>query len=75
VIEPQFHNKFNRINMRTITFLIGIVALALLNGCMHGYIPPSGRADLTAISSSIMQESFAARPAAVFPASIATVRV
>ena len=61
--------------MRTITFLIGIAALALLSGCASTYIPPSGRADLTAISSSTMQESFAARPAAVFPASIATVRV
>lgn len=48
--------------------------MALLNGCAT-YIPPGGRADLTAISSSSMQESFSARPAATFPASIAAVRV
>src|SRR5437899_2025974 len=56
--------------------LIGIVACsaALLSGC-RTYIPPSGRANLTALSSPSMQESFAAKPAAGFPAGIATVRV
>lgn len=60
--------------MRISTFIIVLAGIALLSGCA-AYIPPSGRADLTAISSSTMQESFAARPAAVFPASIAAVRV
>ncbi|HWN94946.1 MAG TPA: hypothetical protein VNT99_07930, partial [Methylomirabilota bacterium] len=51
------------------------VASAFLIGCQTRYITPSGRADLSAISSSTMRESFAARPAAGFPAGIAAVRV
>ena len=54
--------------------MVAIGSMALFCGC-HTYIPPSGRADLGAISSSTMQESFSAKPAAVFPASIAAVRV
>jgi len=46
----------------------------MLSGCAS-YIPPSGRADFAAFSSSSMQESFAAKPAAGFPAGIAAVRV
>lgn len=61
--------------MRIQTLLIAVAGIALLSGCATSYIPPSGRADLAAISSSTMQESFSARPAAVFPASIAAVRV
>lgn len=60
--------------MNVQTILIALASLALWSGCAT-YIPPSGRADLTAIASSSMQESFAARPAAGFPASIAAVRV
>ncbi len=60
--------------MRIPTILIMVVGLALLSGCAT-YIPPSGRADLAALSSPSMQESFAAKPAAAFPASIAAVRV
>ena len=60
--------------MRQALLLIVTVSVALLSGCST-YIPPSGRAELGAISSSSMKESFAARPAAVFPASIAAVRV
>ncbi len=60
--------------MRIPTLLIFAAGIALLNGCAT-YIPPSGRADLTAISSSTMKESFEARPAAGFPAGIAAVRV
>lgn len=56
----------------TLSFIAG--SFVLLGGCAS-YIPPSGRADLSAISSSSMQESFAARPAAGFPAGIAAVRV
>ncbi len=48
--------------------------MGLLSGCQT-YIPPSGRADLSQISSPSMKESFAAKPAAVFPAAIAAVRV
>src|SRR5207245_10844099 len=53
---------------------IAFGSIALFCGCAT-YVPPSGRADLSAISSFTMQESFASRPAAVFPASIAAVRV
>lgn len=60
--------------MRIPTILITVVGIALLSGCAT-YIPPSGRADLAALSSPSMQESFAAKPAAGFPAGIATVRV
>jgi hypothetical protein len=60
--------------MRNLMYLLLLAGLGLLSGCAT-YIPPSGRADLGAISSSTMQESFAAKPAAVFPASIAAVRV
>jgi hypothetical protein len=68
-------NKSTKKSMRTLFFLFCVAGLVFLNGCASTYIPPSGRADLTAISSSTMQESFAARPAAVFPVSIAMVRV
>ena len=46
------------------------------SGCHKGhYIPPSGRADLPGITGSSMQESFAAKPAAAFPAYIAIARI
>jgi len=61
--------------MRISTFIITVPLAALLGGCAHSYIPPSGRADIRGISSASMQESFAARPAAGFPAGIAAVRV
>ena len=60
--------------MRIATILTAIVSVALLSGC-SSYIPPSGRADLAAFSSSSMKESFAAEPAAGFPVAIAAVRV
>src|SRR5438034_1096212 len=60
--------------MRIPTILITVIGIALLSGCAT-YIPPSGRADLAALSSPSMQESFAAKPAAGFPAGIAAVRV
>ena len=60
--------------MRIKILVMAAAGIALLSGCAT-YIPPSGRADLGAISSSSMQESFAAKPAAGFPASIAVVRV
>ena len=60
--------------MRMPGFLLGLAGIGLLSGCAT-YIPPAGRADLKAISSPTMQESFAARPAARFPAGIAAVRV
>lgn len=60
--------------MRVLILFSFLAVLALLSGCAT-YIPPSGRADLSAISSSSMQESFAAKPAAGFPAGIAVVRV
>ena len=54
--------------------LMTATGLVLLSGCAS-YIPPSGRANLAAISSVNMKESFAAAPAAGFPAGIAAVRV
>lgn len=61
--------------MRLSIIPVAIASVALFTGCQTTYIPPSRRADLAAISSSSMKESFAAKPAAVFPASIAAVRV
>lgn len=60
--------------MRIPTILIALAGLAFLSGCAS-YIPPSGRADLAGISSVSIRESFAAKPAAGFPAGIAAVRV
>jgi hypothetical protein len=60
--------------MRIPTILIIAASIALWSGCAT-YIPPSGRADPAAMSSPSMKESFAAKPAAGFPAGIATVRV
>lgn len=60
--------------MRYLSILAVLIGVVLGNGCAS-YIPPSGRADLTAISSQSMQESFAAKPAAAFPASIVAIRV
>lgn len=51
-----------------------VAAVVVFSGC-NSYVPPGGRADFAAFSSSSMQESFAAKPAAQFPASIAAVRV
>jgi len=58
----------------TALLLSGCVVLC---GCRTTYIPPSGRADFSAIASAgaSLRESFAAAPAAVFPASIVAVRV
>ncbi len=62
--------------MKRISAILTTVAfIVIIGGCVENYIPPSGRADLNKISNISMQESFAARPAASFPASIAAVRV
>lgn len=60
--------------MRVPTFLLALVAMALLTGCAS-YVAPGGRADLAAISNTSIRESFAAKPAAGFPAGVAAVRV
>src|SRR5436190_22885997 len=60
--------------MRIYMISIAVAGITLLSGCAT-YIPPNGRANLSAISSSTMKESFGAQPAAVFPAAIAAVRV
>jgi hypothetical protein len=52
-----------------------LLSFLWLTGCASSYTTPSGRADLTDITSSTMRESFAAKPAAVLPANIAAVRV
>ncbi|TAK96997.1 MAG: hypothetical protein EPO07_13925 [Verrucomicrobia bacterium] len=54
---------------------LGLCAIGLLLSGCASYIPPSGRADLTGITSTSMRESFAAKPAAGFPAGIVAVRV
>lgn len=55
--------------------LFTLPLLLFAAGCAT-YIPPSGRADLQGIAvSGSMRDSFAAKPAAQFPASIAAVRV
>jgi hypothetical protein len=54
---------------------LAFAAVCVLSGCASHYITPSGRADFTAFTSSTMKESFAAGPAAGFPAGIAMVRV
>jgi len=54
--------------------LIAVSAALLSSGCAT-YIPPSGRADLSSLSSFSMRESFGAKPAAGIPVSIAAVRV
>ncbi len=61
--------------MRISLFLLLFALATFLTGCKHTYIPPSGRADFSAFSSPSMKESFAAKPAAIFPASIAVARV
>ncbi|MBM3860231.1 MAG: hypothetical protein FJ395_11345 [Verrucomicrobia bacterium] len=60
--------------MKTYRFIIVAMAMIIVSGCAT-YIPPSGRADFSAFQSQSMQESFAAKPAAAFPASIAAVRI
>jgi hypothetical protein len=62
--------------MRISSFLPAFALAVLLTGCKSTYITPSGRpVDLSVIASHSMQESFAAKPAAGFPAGIAAVRV
>lgn len=57
------------------TFLpLAALVCMLLTGCST-YIPPSGRADLAALSNPSLQESFAAKPAASFPTYLAAVRI
>jgi hypothetical protein len=54
--------------------VLAAVALASAAGCAT-YIPPGPRADLQALAPAGVQEGFAAKPAARFPASIAAVRL
>jgi hypothetical protein len=61
--------------MRIHSLLFSMAVAASLCGCAHTYITPSGRADFATFSSPTMQESFAAKPAAVLPANIAVARV
>jgi hypothetical protein len=61
--------------MKILIFSLALVSAALLSGCSTYTTPAAGVANLSAISSSSMRESFSAEPAAQFPASIAAVRV
>lgn len=60
--------------MRAWLFLLSLASAAFLTGCST-YITPSGRANFSAFTSPSMAESFAARPAATFPAGIVAVHV
>jgi hypothetical protein len=51
-----------------------IALIVLCSGCAT-YIPPSGRAELNALTSGSLKEKFDAKPAAGFPAGIAAIRV
>lgn len=55
--------------------LSSILPCLLLASACSSYIPPGPRADLNALAPASVQEGFAARPAAAFPASIAAVHV
>ena len=61
--------------MRFLAFVFSVAAASFLTGCASTYIPPSGRADFSTFTTVSMQEGFAAKPAAGFPAGIAAVRV
>jgi hypothetical protein len=63
-----------KLPLRIAFFVPALVTVGILSGCAT-YIPPSGRADFSDFTSSSMQESFAAKPAAIFPVSVAVVRV
>jgi hypothetical protein len=52
-----------------------LVALAVLGGCANSYVAPGAKADLQAFAPVTVQEGFAAKPSAPFPAAIALVRV
>jgi hypothetical protein len=54
--------------------LISAVLLLSFSGCAS-YIPPGAKADLQAFAPPSIQEGFAAKPTAPFPAGIAAVRV
>jgi hypothetical protein len=59
---------------RLARLLTSACALALA-ACASTYIPPGGKADLQALAPASMQDNFAAKPTAPFPAGIAFVRV
>ncbi len=61
--------------VRALAGCAALLVASLPLGACATYVPPAGRADLSSISSVSMQESFAAKPAAHFPAAIATARV
>ncbi|MBW8759524.1 MAG: hypothetical protein JF586_18150 [Burkholderiales bacterium] len=52
-----------------------LVALAAFGGCAQSYIVPGAKADLQAFAPVSIQEGFAAKPSAPFPAALALVRV
>ncbi len=54
---------------------VAFCSMAIVGAGCSSYIPPSGRADLSQITSYSMKESFSAKPAAGFPAGIAAVRI
>ena len=60
--------------MRIFTLFIFLLVAALASGCAQ-YVTPSGRANFQAFGTEQIKESFAAVPAAGFPAGIAVVRV
>lgn len=69
------NQKTTGLFFRTIPAILVFCAAILSSGCASRYIPPSGRADLAGITTASMQESFAAKPEAKFPAYIAIARI
>ena len=61
--------------MKPFQIFAAVMALVFFSGCASRYITPTGKANLSAISNPAMRESFSAKPAASFPAGIATVRL
>lgn len=72
----RLNTKPKRTHMnRSFLLLVMIGCVASLMGCASHYIPPGAKADLQVFAPASIQEGFAAKATAPFPASIAFVRV
>ena len=60
--------------MNAIRFTVALFAAALLGGCQH-YVTPGGGVSIPEITTPSVADALARKPAAVFPARIALVRV
>jgi hypothetical protein len=69
------HLRHDQNPMKSLLALfVPAAALLWLSGCAS-YLPPGAKADLQAFAPPSIQEGFAAKPTAPFPAGIVTVRV